>query len=241
LDGRSEVSWVVFLATLALYNLDGSLDAPQRGHSRQRTRAHIVLTALSCLLCLGFALTLPARARAFLGFGMLTCASYALPLGRRRVALKEIPYLKAAFVGSSVAGATVGLPLLGSAPSPGGIPWTATCWLFGVIAIGCSHNAILFDVADFKEDRRKRVATVPRIVGLRSTRRFCVALLICGLGATALAPPQIPPLAKLGLLALWIALGVGTFTVNPRTRKATVALAIDGALIFPWAVITLGP
>jgi hypothetical protein len=112
---RIDALLVVFLATLLLYNIDGSLDAPRDGPRPIRFALHLTVSALALGPLLYLLTRLPGRAGLLAGVGALLCSLYALPLPwlGHGLRLKQIPYVKAPFVGFSVATAVIWVPLAG--------------------------------------------------------------------------------------------------------------------------------
>ncbi len=227
---------VIFFSTLGLYNLDGSLDASERGARLWQKPIHWTLTALSVSGCAVAARLLPWPAVIILVCGLAICGTYALPWRSRGRSVKRLPGVKAPFVGFSVASAAVFLPVLSVSDPPS---WHASLWLTATLGLCCTQNALVFDIPDMAEDARCRVPTFPRAYGLGPTRGLSRALLIAAVLLLLMAPSSLAPGTEFGLLALCAALLLGSSLVDPKTQKASVALGIDGALILPWAVLTL--
>lgn len=236
---RSLVSLlVVFFSTLALYNLDGSLDAPGRGLSRRAQRAHVGLTAAS-LVIVGFLTSrLAPSALLLTALGLGACSLYAVPLAKKKRSprLKTLPYLKAPFVGTSVAVAVVWVPLAGST-SPR--PWSHAVGLTVVLALYCTANALLFDIPDREEDRRQRTPTIAARHGITRARRtsalLCVGALFALLLLRLFDPSWLAasPGASLGLGALGVYLIAASSLLDEHTRAATIAWLVDGGLLLP--------
>ena len=243
---------LISCATLALYNLDGSLDAPLRVQSPGRRRAHLVLTGVATLATAVLLVRLPVPAALFTAAGFAVAAVYAVPLSAARLrggAPKTWPGVKAPFVGAAVSAAVVFVPLLASAgagiPGSGGAPTQASgaavsavslvgaLWLTLALALACTANALLFDLPDLDEDRRAGVLTLARAAGPTAAKRAAggLALLCAALGA--LAPFSAEPASRLGLVGLGLALGLASHRVHPETSRAAVAFWVDGTLLLP--------
>lgn len=254
-----EVTWsaigVVFCSTLALYNLDGSLDAPERAAFfesaaiAKRRRLHLALTALSAGALLLLAAHLSTRALVLTVSGALACSLYAVPfpsqrrgMGAHRIAepgappsprlrLKSLPFLKAPFVGFAVGIATVWVPLWARDGSAHLLP---ALLLTLALSLYCTDNALLFDIVDLNEDRRAQVPTLPVRSGLLSTRRLSRALSLAGLLASgAFAATSAMPITSLGLAALGLTLAIFTELLHFGTSPRVVAWWVDGALLLP--------
>jgi 4-hydroxybenzoate polyprenyltransferase len=235
---------VVFLSTLALYNLDGTLDAGKGQERRTRRRLHVgvsVAATLTLLFCLA---GLPARAALFVLLGLVVCSAYAVPILEGRVRLKSVPGVKAPFVGASVACASIGVPSL-AALSPQRLAaalqqeTSFVVVLLAVLTLCCTTNAILFDLPDIREDARLGVPTLARRFPLRKTQWLCTSLTASAglLVSWAMSQLQMPRATHaLGaLLVLSGALTIMTWCITKHTPKATVAWWVDGALLLPLA------
>jgi len=220
-------------ATLALYNLDGTLDhSSGQPSSSTRRRAHLTLTALSAvwllteLFSVGSLAVLPI----FAGFSL--CATYALRLiiGGRTVQIKSIPGVKAPFIGSSVGCAAVLVPVLlqPSALDPLSRAWRA---LLLALCLGafCTANALLFDIPDMPKDRQFGVQTMALRYGPARAKQLAIACIGAGSVYLFFASPE----ARLALGALAIALLLSVLLVQPSTPKSSVAFWVDGALALP--------
>ncbi len=220
---------IVMASTLSLYNLDGTLDCPRHlADLKWRRRAHLALTILAGswlvieLTCWASLLALPI----VLGFSM--CALYAvrLVLGGRQVRLKAIPGLKGPFIGWAVGTAVLLAPWLVYGPKADPPPLLPSlALLFGVSSF-CTANAMLFDFPDLTDDRRLGVPTIVSRAGLRSAKRTCASWIAIGIGATVFVDAR----ARTPLAVLGVALVVALRLVHPTSRKATLALWVDGAL-----------
>ena len=237
---------VIFFATLALYNLDGSLDAPRRhalanaarGHARRRL--HLALTALAGIALLVLVAQLSLRALLLTSGGALACSLYAIPLTFRRrsltakkgrVRLKSLPFLKAPFVGCAVGIAVVWVPLLAN---DGGASLLRALALTCALSLYCSANALLFDLPDVGEDERTGVPTLPLRWGLRGTRWASRALVAAGLVGSAVFSTLGGAVSHaVGLLCLGAALLAFTELFHFGTPRRRVALWVDGALLLP--------
>ncbi len=243
---------LISCATLALYNLDGSLDAPLREQPRGRRRAHLVLTGLATVATAVLLVRLPALAALVTAAGFAVAAVYAVPLSAARMrggAPKTWPGVKAPFVGVAVSTAVVFVPLLAStgAGIPGtgaemtpqrvdmlsAVPLASALWLTLALALACTANALLFDLPDLDEDRRASVPTLARAAGPTAAKRAAggLALLCAALGA--FAPTAAEPASRLGLVGLGLALALASRRVHPGTSRAAVAVWVDGTLLLP--------
>ncbi len=234
--------FVVFLSTLALYNLDGTLDAPRAGKARRR-KVHLTLTAFSCAALFYFLIQLPALARTIALGGAIFSALYAIPLtwGRKRTSLKKIAGLKAPFVGVAVAVAVVIVPILSRSPV---VFWPAFSLLIITLALYCTANAFLFDIPDRQVDKLNDVPTQASLRGLDSTKRLCTVLCLAGMlfslliGFTTIGPLkaayQVNTAASLFFLG--VLLLISSHRVNETTSRTAVAWRVDGALLVPYIV-----
>lgn len=226
---------IVFLSTLALYNLDGSLDAAP---GARRARLHWALTIGSSILLLPLLLTLPLQAAALAAAGLLLCGLYAVPWGpapqSRR--LKSVPGLKAPFIGSAVAVAVVYFPALTRAPGhfAPSLLSIESLRLTLPVACLCTVNAILFDIPDQVADRKEQIPTLPARWGTASALGLCRAMsLSAGLLVVALLREWQP------LACLALALMVACSRIDTKTSKSAVAFWVDGALMLPTLVLLL--
>lgn len=246
----SRATWsavgVTFLSTLALYNLDGSLDAPERS-SQTRARAgarrrwlHLGVTALSTIALLSLLGRLSTRALLLTSLGALVCGFYAVPLtpirrhttaGPRALRLKSLPFIKAPFVGCAVGIATVWVPIVGQDAS---YSLSAALVLTVVLSLYCTNNALLFDIPDVSEDERAQVPTLPACSGLAITRRWSRTLALTGASTSLVYAGLFGTIADgAGLLSLGGALLVFTELFHFRTSRRMVAWWVDGALLLP--------
>ncbi len=243
---------VVFLSTLALYNLDDTLEALKTGSNSKSSRSgHLTLTLLSglgllfclpalptptCLLCLG-------------GLGL--AALYAVPSRKPATGLvKTLPGLKAPFVGVAVAVASVWVPGLTHSENHRNLftfvrrEALSAGLLTLVLALLCTTNAILFDIPDREADSALGISTLPVEIGVRKSARRCLLLLACAsvlwlsAATTGILAPT-PLTVHAGLAALTIALSLFCFLTNEHTSKTFVAFWVDGALVLPLFVVVL--
>lgn len=249
---------IIFFATLALYNLDGSLDAPKAPirHSgrapewraapapsathHRRRRLHLALTGLASIALLVLAARLSLRALLLTGGGALICSLYAIPLtlthksrggSRRSVRLKALPFLKAPFVGCAVGTAVVWVPLWAS---DGRVLLPQALVLTSALSLYCCTNALLFDLPDVGEDKHMGVPTLPLRWGLQKMRWAGRALTAAGLICSAVFSAIFGSIAPaVGLLCLGAALLAFTELFHFRTPRRTVAVWVDGALLLP--------
>lgn len=237
---------IVFFATIALYNLDGSLDTPRRTSSadsalgRRRRRLHLALTGLSSGALLVLVARLSPRALLLIGSGALVCSLYAVPLtliqettgpSARLFRLKALPFLKAPFVGCAVATAVVWVPLWAEGSSaPFGQALALTC----ALSLYCTDNALLFDIPDVSEDEQAGVPTLPLCWGLSGARWASRVLIAGGLLSSAVFSALVPALShSVGLFWLGAALLVFTQFLHFRTPRRVVAWWVDGTLLLP--------
>ena len=238
---------VVFFSTLALYNLDGTLDAAVRAGGMGR-RVHLALTAFSAMMLLWFARQLPPLALGFTFLGFILCAIYAVPLawGGTPRALKAIPGIKGPFIGAAVATGVIWVPHLALVRPA--TPIVAVLTL--VVGLYCTANAVLFDVPDRDIDERSGVPTIMLTRGLTGARRSCLSLCSAGIllwplglgvvGQSAISPSQLANLAA--LTCLGIVLTVASVRIQCTTPRSQVAWYVDGALLLPFVVQSLfGP
>lgn len=233
---------IVFFATLALYNLDGSLDSPPPTSdcptARDRRPFHWALTGLSALALAILFTQLSLRAGLLICVGALLCSLYAVPWtlkakqeahSHRAPRLKAIPFLKAPFVGCAVGTAVVWVPIWISNQSPQ-LPLTLA--LQGALSVLCTANALLFDIADASEDRRAEVPTLPVRWGVKKTRWVTRALALSGLICAATFS-LLGRDAYIGLYALGAVLFFAGQRVHVTTSRRKVSLLVDGALLLP--------
>jgi len=226
---------IVMAATLALYNLDGTLDClPLEPSKRQRRRAHLTLTIIASLwlqielIQVGTWLMLPIL------FGFLACSSYAFRLVvlGRSIQLKAVPGLKSPFIGSAVGTAVVLVPLLCAAKQR---PWLSAAVLAASLCCLCTANAQLFDFPDYLSDQSNGIRTTPLALGENISRLICIGWISLGVmfGAFTASPARYP------LFALGCALLVATGLTKTTTPKSKVAFFVDGALCLPLFVRTI--
>lgn len=234
---------ITFFATLALYNLDGSLDAPTRhavadaAEGNTLRRLHLALTGLASISLLVLVAQLSLRALLLTGGGALVCSLYAIPVTLTRKAstssfrLKALPFLKAPFVGCAVGTAVVWVPLWANG---GRVSFLQAIALTSALAFYCTANALLFDIPDVEEDDQTGVPTLPVRWGLHRTRWVNRALVTAGLlSSVAFAALFGADSHAVGLFCLGFALLAFTESFHFRTPRRTVALWVDGALLLP--------
>ncbi len=237
--GPTTTPRVVAAATLALYNLDGTLDCPPEETERQRRRrAHWWLTLGSGLWLLTELLTWGSVWAGVIFICFCFCATYAVRLvvGGHTLQIKSVPGLKAPFVGGAVGSAAVAVPLLvrassDVAPRPDSMAVLLAC----ALACFCSANALLFDLPDHREDLQMGVPTTATRHGVQSTRLQSRAWILAG----AIISVGVAPPARLPLWTLAAALLLATWLVDMKSRKSTLALWVDGALSLPLIVLNL--
>lgn len=244
-------SAVIFLSTLALYNLDQSLDGKRAGsrpeqkkHPRYSAgpsrRHHLTLSLVSVAGLFACATQLSPSSLMLLALGFVLCSSYAVPWGRGSRRLKSIPGIKAPFVGFSVAIAVIWVPLLPSlstfselSPDRGSLLFEAA---FLTLSLGllCTVNALLFDVPDMQEDRERGVPTAAVLRGISFNRRLCVFL--CLLAASLAYWGLTKPLPIVAFAAFLIFAAV---RINEKTAKRKIAFWVEGCLILPLSVLLI--
>lgn len=226
---------IVMAATLALYNLDGTLDClPLEPSKRHRRRAHLVLTIIASLwlqielIQVGTWLMIPV----FLGF--LACSLYAFRLVvlGRPIQLKAVPGLKSPFIGSAVGTAVVLVPMLCTARQR---PWLSAAVLAASLCCLCTANAQLFDFPDYLSDQSNGIRTIPLALGENLSQLVCIGWISLGLMFGAFMDSS----ARYPLFALGCALLVATGLTKTTTRKTKVAFFVDGALCLPLFVRTI--
>jgi 4-hydroxybenzoate polyprenyltransferase len=146
--------------------------------------------------------------------------------------LKDIPGIKAWFVGSIITYACVALPLAyAKQPLTPHIALT-TCFLF-IFIVTNSHT---FDLRDLESDQKKGVLTLPLQIGVWNTK---VALSVLNLVVLAtylagwvkgLIPFQPEVLISLSVTITYL------WTVQPSTPRPVYSIAIDGSLFIPFLV-----
>lgn len=250
--GSPEALGVVFSATLALYNLDASLDAKSRELSQQARRAHIALTCVSLAIVAWCASGMSLSAKLLTAAGIVACSLYAVPLPGRGVGqtrhrlpahahrLKAIPHLKAPFVGGAVSVAVVWVPVLGGNrpvdPSTGIL-------ITGVLALYCTANAILFDVPDTSEDENERTPTIASNQGIEAAKSVSRRLCQTGLGLLALSSffdtVDLSMTHALGLFGLGIYLVVAARRISDDSSRNGIAWLVDGGLLLPLVIVAL--
>jgi hypothetical protein len=216
----------VFFSTLFIYNLDRSLDLAKGGDAARSHRARWL--AGGAIACLAITLTrgplLPALV--VLGGGAL-CSLYAVPLGKRRFRLKDVPGTKSLFVGSSVAAAVIVVPLAHAESfrlAPGAL------WLFVFVVTLTTLNATLFDVRDLGQDRAGGLRSLPVLLGERRTRALLFVGAAVGFGAVVYGAPAL----RLPSAACWALCTVYCLALSPSSPRSAYAWLVDGALFVPW-------
>lgn len=237
------VPWVIFFATLALYNLDDALDPNVQGPRWSRVHAGLTVAAVCALLAL--LRPLPLRVSIFVGLGFIASAGYAMPLPAGRRGLKSIPGLKAPFVGTAVAISCVGVPALCALPLPPSRnhDWALSAVLALCLGTLCTANALLFDTPDRRQDRARGVPTLIRARGIRRTKTRCALLCAAGMSFASWVPSLTAGSSPAWGIAwaLWVwgaALGLATVLVRHTTTKDALAGWVDGSLLIPLAVLT---
>jgi len=227
---------LVMSATLAIYQLDALLDEPDAGRGPGGRRM-VWVFFLASAAWFAFEL-LHASARVFwlVLLGCVPCLLYAVRLGGvgRVHQLKAIPWLKAPFVGGAVGLAVVYVPVLAHVAR--GSPVTSpTLFLSASLMCFCTANANLFDVPDERRDRAAHVPTAPVLLGYRGARLLGVGWTILGM-LCALLTLQV---RRYPLLGLGVALLFAHALVRPETKKASLALWVDGCLMLPLIIRTI--
>ncbi|MCH2109242.1 MAG: UbiA family prenyltransferase [Polyangiaceae bacterium] len=245
---------LVFLLTLTLYNLDGSLDsAVRRQYSPRytiRRRYHFILSGGALISAACLAPSLAPLTQLVTLLGLICCSFYALPLPAIGP-LKNIPFLKSPFIGLAVTGGALAPPLAEATmlTKSATIGIAPLCCVTAAIAGYCTINATLFDFPDYREDTAQGTPTLPRLLGLRKTRRVCQWLAL-GTGAlltiAVLSTLQldqdtakIARIAQLSLLLLSPISFLAIRAVTPVTPRFVVAWLVDGALLVPSLCIFL--
>lgn len=187
--GVGRLPWLVFAATLWVYNLDAALPykyGQPIGTSARKAWQHqhrglLLAIAAGAAAAAGWIFVLDGwwRHPALLGHLAALALLYSVPLragpGRRPRALREIPLLKVWLIAYVWAAVTVGLPALALEHS------LAQSWplllqrLLLVLAL-----ALVFDIRDCSRDAAAGLRTFPAVLGLTRTR-------FLGLGALALS------------------------------------------------------
>lgn len=245
-SNRSALS-VIFFSTLALYNLDGSLDVSTHDlNGRPRRLIHILLTLAS--VCCLFALlpALPPIAAAVTTGGLLVCSFYAIPFRKEafRKGIKFIPGMKAPFVGVSVASAVVWIVSL---TSPRDVQFFPALILWSTLSFYCTANALLFDLPDLGEDETGAVPTLALSRGVsvvqQRARRFALLGMLSWTLALLVSKGWRGILSRfdefIALSTLGGFLVFFSYKVNEKTSRSYVAWFVDGGLLLPAAVYSL--
>lgn len=230
--------WLVFFATLVVYELDRLLGASEedrvdasarhlwlRGH-RRALWALTGAAAAGVAACLPF---LPIRVTAVLVvLGALSLA-YVAPVvrrGGRWHRLKDLAGLKAFLIAAVWAAATVLLPAFSRGAALLPTAWvTAERFLF-VLAI-----CLPFDVRDLARDRAAGIRTLPVALGVPATRAFGVALLV-GYTGIVVAHYGVSASSPAFALVPTAALALGLVVAMDEHRPDTYyEVFVDGTLI----------
>lgn len=234
-----QVFHLLFFATLCIYNLDGTLDTPLQVHPR-RHRLHLLLSATAFVAFALAANRAGGDLSLFMAVGFVGCAAYATPVLRGRP-VKALPFIKAPFVGTAVAGACVGVPVL-ALLSPPREALTENCLRIGALLLSlvsyCTANALLFDVPDVHADRAAGVPTAMSRRGLSWVKMSSISLSACGVLFSVVLQILHPRAFAFSsaLLVLGLVFSTGALLVRETTSKQHIAFWIDGSLMLPWVL-----
>lgn len=203
-------SALVFCCTLGIYNLDRLVE-PSPGdseHERWVARHRLVLWTLACAGSIGAAVAmawLPMRAILSLIPAAAVALGYCLPVlrwGGRWRRLKQLPGAKLLLIAGVWTYATAGLPMLDA-----GVAWgAAEGWLLVSRFLFLASVALPFDLPDARRDRLSGIATLPTLLGERTTRAVAVALaLLSSVSGLLSAWPGAWALVGSGLIAAAVA------------------------------------
>lgn len=246
LDYDRQPVLLVFFFALAFYNLDRIADSylqPSLDSQAQAFFRHgwgwLILVAAT--VAVAVLLMQSNRTVLLLSLVGIVPLAYGLPVipwrrSKRLVwrRLKDIPGSKAWVVSGMAAYALVTLPLAyaGAPIGPSAIPTFLFLFLFLAV------NVHLFDIRDIESDRRAGVVTLPVLIGVRGTRRACLAMvwlawLLVGsawIATIAAPPPEV-------VLPWLIATGLVLSLARPDTPRGWYDLRVDGSLFLPALMI----
>ena len=220
---------LVFASTMLIYEVDELFDRV-RSSSAAHVRRHpwrglacAGLYAVAVAFCL---IAAPASVRYLVGCGAVPCLLYGAPVACFKGArLRALPGVKPFFVTAALTVAAIGVPSMWvvSPPQSGSIALLAMC-LFGITLC----NVTIFDLRDLDQDAHQSISTIPVILGVTGTRRFCLAVcagLLCLLVTTSSLAGSSPVIAlacAVGATALYC----GALPTN--SGRLTYAIAVDG-------------
>jgi 4-hydroxybenzoate polyprenyltransferase len=146
--------------------------------------------------------------------------------------LKDIPGIKAWFVGGIITYACVALPLAYAGQSL--TPHIALTTLFLFIFI--VTNSHTFDIRDLESDQTKGVLTLPLQIGVRNTKVALTTLNLIVLATYGAGwikgfipfQPEVLISISITIAYLW--------RVQPSTPRPVYSIAIDGSLFIPFLV-----
>ena len=231
----SRLPWLVFAATLWVYNLDAALPykygqpAGTSGRKRWQHRHRRVLLALAAGAAgvAGWIFLLDSWWQHLVVVGHLAVLAllYSVPLpttspGRTR-ALREIPLLKVGLIAYVWAAVTAGLPALAL-----GLSFSESWPLLAQRLLLVLALALAFDIRDVSRDQAAGLRTFPTVLGLPATRWL-------GLGALALSV-ALGVYRGENLLALLVpasCAGAVIWGASESRRDYYYALLTDGVLL----------
>ena len=209
---------LVFVATVFLYSLDDLFDEP----SKRRTTLAAVASAGTVLVAM--LATAPFTLQLTVVLGLAGCALYGAPLlcwRGRRVGLKAIPGVKAPLVALSLTTAMLTVPVLADEAALQLAQMAPIALCLFVLTLG---NALLFDICDAAEDRKRAVPTLPVLIGVARTRALIVAFHVVAIAALFWR--------RQSELAVVLVASLGVVLITQSERRTTELLA-DG---LPYAV-----
>ncbi len=183
---------VVFCCTLVIYNLDRLIE-PNPGdslHEQWVERHRKPLWALTALAGVGtavLAVLLQTPALISLLVAGVVAVGYCVPVmpGRQRwMRLKELPGAKLLLIAGVWTYATAGLPMIEAQVGFG----AQAAAVLSARLLFIAAVALPFDVPDMKRDQQSGIATLPTLIGVRSTRRAAIVLALASACVGAFNP-----------------------------------------------------
>jgi len=142
----------------------------------------------------------------------------------KKYRIKDIPYLKALLLSSTVAIATVAIPLSECNLSPSQLPLWILLFIEGILFI----NAVMFDVRDEAEDKVNGTPTFPVIWGIQNTK-YLLYFVLFVIQMQMYFSLRNAPLITVNVLANLIFV----FSFSERTSKEAYVLCGEGTLFLP--------
>jgi len=142
----------------------------------------------------------------------------------KKYRIKDIPYLKALLLSTTVSIATVAIPLSECNLSPTQLPVWILLFVEGILFI----NAVMFDVRDEAEDKVNGTPTFPVIWGIQNTK-YLLYFVLFVIQMQMYFSTDNMPLITVNVLANLIFV----FSFSERTSKEAYVLCGEGTLFLP--------